>query len=117
MIQIDASAPEGVVIAEASGRVTAEDYSELLMPAIERAASLAENIRFLYVLGADFHGYEGEAAMDTPGWESNIGRRSSESRWLPTTMPTAVLLMSSASSCRARYGYFPSTMYRKPDRG
>ena len=64
MIQIDDSAPEGVVIAEASGRVTARDYSEMLMPAIERAASSAEKIRFLYVLGADFDGYEGEAAMD-----------------------------------------------------
>jgi hypothetical protein len=64
MIQIDESAPAGVVIAEASGRVTAGDYAELLMPAIETAAASAERIRFLYVLGADFDGYEGGAAMD-----------------------------------------------------
>jgi hypothetical protein len=64
LIEIDESAPEGVVIAEANGTVTAWDYSEVLMPAIERAASSAEKIRFLYILAADFAGYEGEAAME-----------------------------------------------------
>jgi hypothetical protein len=64
LIKIDESAPAGVVIAEANGRVTAQDYSEVLMPAIERAAASAEKIRFLYMFAADFAGYEGEAAME-----------------------------------------------------
>lgn len=64
LIQTDESAPEGVVIAEAQGRVTARDYSEVLMPAIERAASSAEKISFLYIFADDFAGYEGEAAME-----------------------------------------------------
>lgn len=34
------------------------------MPAIERAASLAEKIRFLYIFADDFAGHEGEAAME-----------------------------------------------------
>lgn len=64
LIQIDETAADGVVIAEASGRVTARDYSEVLMPAMERAASSAEKIRFLYIFAEDFAGYEGEAAME-----------------------------------------------------
>jgi SpoIIAA-like len=51
-------------IAEAHGTVTARDYSEVLMPAIERAASLGEKIRFLYIFADDFAGHEGEAAME-----------------------------------------------------
>ena len=81
MIKIDETAPAGVVIAEATGRVTAQDYSEVLMPAIERAAESAEKIRFLYMFAADFAGYEGEAAMEDARSASSIGLRSRGSRW------------------------------------
>jgi SpoIIAA-like len=68
---------KGVVIAEAHGRVTARDYSEVLMPAIERAASLAEKIRFLYIFADAVAGYEGEAAMEDA--RLGIGHWSSSS--------------------------------------
>jgi hypothetical protein len=60
---------------------TTRDYSEVLMPVIERAASSAEKIRFLYIFADDFAGYEGEAGTRTPGSASGIGRRSSGSGW------------------------------------
>ncbi|MGB7859560.1 MAG: STAS/SEC14 domain-containing protein [Acidimicrobiia bacterium] len=64
MIQVDTGTPENVIVATASGRVTAEDYEHTLMPAVDRATSGGEKARFLYILGSDFEGYESAAAGD-----------------------------------------------------
>lgn len=64
MIRLAEDTPANVVIAEASGKVTSEDYEQMLLPAIQRATEGGDKVRFLYVLGADFDGYQPEALMD-----------------------------------------------------
>lgn len=56
--------PEGVVAFEASGRVTNADYKERLIPALEAAIAEHGPIRFLYVLGDAFEGYDVGALWD-----------------------------------------------------
>jgi hypothetical protein len=64
MIRILEGASTRVVVAEASGKVTAEDYESVLIPAVEGASADGVKLRFLYVLGTEFEGYEGAAALD-----------------------------------------------------
>jgi hypothetical protein len=64
MIQIETGSPEGVVVATAIGRVSASDYTENLIPALDKARADADKLRLLLVLGPDFEGYEGEAALE-----------------------------------------------------
>jgi hypothetical protein len=51
--------PEGVVGFEASGRIEAEDYRDVVLPALEEAARTGD-IRFLIVM-RDFDGISGGA--------------------------------------------------------
>ena len=64
MIQLIDGLPSNIVAAEAKGRVTAEDYETVLIPALDAAVQGNEKVRVLYVLGADFEGYDAEAALD-----------------------------------------------------
>lgn len=64
MIEMIQGLPEGVIGARAVGSVTAEDYESILMPAVEGALSAHDKVRMLYVLGAEFEGYDSEAALD-----------------------------------------------------
>jgi SpoIIAA-like len=48
--------PESVVGIEASGEVTAEDYKDVLIPAVEGALEGGRKVRLLYLLGDDVHG-------------------------------------------------------------
>jgi hypothetical protein len=56
--------PGNVVGAEASGKVTDDDYKNVLIPAVERAKEKHEKIRLLYVLGAQFEDYDAGAMWD-----------------------------------------------------
>jgi hypothetical protein len=51
--------PEGVIGFEAGGKLQAEDYRDVVLPALERAASTGE-VRFVIVM-KDFHGMSGGA--------------------------------------------------------
>jgi hypothetical protein len=51
--------PEGVIGFEARGRIAAEDYRDVVLPALERAAKTGD-IRFLIVM-RDFDGISGGA--------------------------------------------------------
>lgn len=51
--------PEGVTGIEASGRIAAEDYRDVVVPAVERAAK-AGDVRFVIVI-RDFDGVSGGA--------------------------------------------------------
>ena len=53
------SLPDDVVGFEAVGEVTAQDYSEVLAPAIRSAIAAHGDIGVLYVLGERFSGYSG----------------------------------------------------------
>ena len=56
--------PDGVLGFEASGKVTGDDYSEVLVPAVEAALKQYDKIGLLYVLGKDFDHYTAGAAWD-----------------------------------------------------
>jgi SpoIIAA-like len=49
--------PENVVGVEASGKVTDEDYENVLVPAVRQRIEETGKVRFLYVLGEDFDGW------------------------------------------------------------
>jgi hypothetical protein len=56
--------PDNVLGIEASGKVTAEDYQAVLVPALEDKLRKIHKVRFLYVLGKGFDGYTGAAAWE-----------------------------------------------------
>lgn len=56
--------PENVIGFEASGNVSNSDYKERLIPALEKAIAERGAIRFLFVLGDAFEGYEPMAMWD-----------------------------------------------------
>ena len=64
MMRIDQTAPPGVVIAEGVGEITADDYKDSLIPAIEEASAGDAKLRLLLVLGPEFEGYEGGGALE-----------------------------------------------------
>lgn len=47
---------------EATGKVRADDYRKVLLPAIEERLSRFDRLRLLYVLGPEFEGFSGGAA-------------------------------------------------------
>jgi hypothetical protein len=51
--------PEGVIGFEASGKLSAEDYRDVVLPALERASASGE-VRFVIVM-PEFHGMSGGA--------------------------------------------------------
>jgi hypothetical protein len=53
-----------VVAIRAVGDVVADDYADVIIPAVEQALAAREKIRLLYVLGPDFEEYEGEAIWE-----------------------------------------------------
>jgi stage II sporulation SpoAA-like protein len=59
MIQELSDLPAGVIAFEASGRIRAEDYRDVVLPALERAAATGE-VRFVIVM-RDFDGMSGGA--------------------------------------------------------
>ena len=61
MIRVLSGLPDNVVGFEAVGEVHGSDYTEVLLPALERALQNQPKIRLLYVLGAEFTGYSGGA--------------------------------------------------------
>lgn len=64
MIEIDSDTPDHVVIATATGSVSADDYEERLIPAVDRALEDGASARLLFVLADAFTGYEAGAARD-----------------------------------------------------
>ena len=54
--------PEGVLGFEASGKLTADDYTGVLEPALAAAGADGQKIRLLLDFGAEFHGMEPGAA-------------------------------------------------------
>ena len=59
MLNAIADAPPSVIGFEVSGRVTAEDYRDVVLPALERASASGE-VRFVVVI-PEFHGMSGGA--------------------------------------------------------
>lgn len=62
MIAIIPDLPDNVLGFSASGKVTADDYASVLVPAVEAQLANRTKLRLLYQLGADFTGF-GVGAM------------------------------------------------------
>jgi hypothetical protein len=58
MIEQLENMPAGVIGLRAAGKVTAEDYKEVLAPAIESALADGGKVRLVYELGPDYEGFE-----------------------------------------------------------
>jgi hypothetical protein len=61
MLSLIEGLPEAVVGVEAHGKVTAEDYEQVLRPAVDAGGG---KVRLLYVLGHDFPDYTAGAAWE-----------------------------------------------------
>lgn len=59
-----ANAPPNVLAIRAMGRITDDDYRSMLVPAIEQQIRTVGKIRLVYVIGAEFEGFDMMAAMD-----------------------------------------------------
>lgn len=64
MIEQIEGMPAGTVGFRAIGRVTSEDYENILVPEIEAVFSLNNKLRVLYHLGDDFEGFDLGAMWD-----------------------------------------------------
>ena len=64
MIEIIPNLPNNVLAISAKGRVTAEDYESVLIPAVEAKIKEHGKIRLLYHLGDEFTGFEAGAMWD-----------------------------------------------------
>ena len=64
MIERIEDLPDNVLGFTAKGAVTAEDYETVIMPAVAGQLTRHPKIRFLYVLGEDFKGFEAAAMWD-----------------------------------------------------
>lgn len=58
MIEQIGGLPPGTLGFRASGHVTAEDYSRVLVPDIEAAFAMNRKLRLLYHLGPEFTGFD-----------------------------------------------------------
>ena len=72
MIKIIANMPTGTIGLEAVGKVTEEDYRDVLIPAISTALE-RNDVRLLYVLDEDFGSYSlGAMWADTKLWAQHL---------------------------------------------
>jgi hypothetical protein len=72
MIKIIEHMPAGTIGVEAVGKVTDDDYRDVLLPAIS-AALERNDVRLLYVLGEDFDSYSlGAMWADTKLWAQHV---------------------------------------------
>jgi hypothetical protein len=101
VIKIIADMPTGTIGLEAVGKVTDDDYSAVLLPAI-KAALERNDVRLLYVLGEDFESYSpGAVWADTKLWAQNL------KAWKKVAIVSDAIGWRTASrplvgSCRAR---------------
>ena len=64
MLRLIQGMPGDVLGVEAVGKVEADDYRYVLVPAIERLLARHSKARLLYVLGREFNGFRGAAAWE-----------------------------------------------------
>ena len=64
MIELLKGFPSNVVAISCHGSISAKDYDEVLIPAVERALQDNDKVRMLYEVAPDFTGYEAGAAWE-----------------------------------------------------
>ena len=85
MIQLIEGAPEGVLAFEAVGEVDAEDYQDVLKPAIEEALAGDERLRFVFEIGPSSTGSRPAPRGTTWRWSSGTSATGSAAPWSPTS--------------------------------
>jgi len=114
MLKLIQDLPPHVLGIEAAGKVTHEDYREVLIPAAEAMMGRG-SIRMLYIIGQEFTGYELGALWDDGAFGIRHWRDFSQiavvgdQAWLRTAvtlfkpfLPCAVRLFSLAERSAAR---------------
>ncbi|NUT34069.1 MAG: STAS/SEC14 domain-containing protein [Hamadaea sp.] len=61
MITVITDLPEGILGADATGQITADDYRKVLVPAIDAATAGGGKVRLLFRLGPEFQGIDPDA--------------------------------------------------------
>lgn len=64
MLEIITDLPERVLGVRASGKITADDYREVLVPAVEKRLASHAKVRLLYIIGNEFDSFSGGAAWE-----------------------------------------------------
>jgi hypothetical protein len=64
MIRVLEGLPDGVLGVEATGKVTDDDYEQVLIPAVQGRLQADGKLRVVYVLGEGFEGWTGGAMWD-----------------------------------------------------
>jgi hypothetical protein len=73
MLKVIENMPAGTIGLEAVGKVTEQDYRDVLVPAVTKARAEGK-VRLLYVLGDDFDSYSAGAVWaDAKVWAKSIG--------------------------------------------
>jgi hypothetical protein len=75
--------PENVLGVEAIGKVTDEDYEQVLVPAVAKQRDAYGKVRFVYVLGEEFDGWTLGALWD----DAKLGMKDMRS-WEKTAVVT-----------------------------
>jgi hypothetical protein len=80
MIKIIEDMPLGTIGLEAVGKVTEDDYRDVLLPAVSAAVE-RNDVRLLYILGEDFESYSpGAMWADTKLWAQHQGVEKDRNR-------------------------------------
>jgi hypothetical protein len=85
MIEMLTGLPDHVIGFSAHGKVTAEDYEQHIVPAVEEVLQKHGKVRLLYHLGEDFDGFEAGAL-----WEDTKVGMSHFAAWERIAMVTDV---------------------------
>ena len=64
MLELLDDLPDNVIGVRAVGEVEDDDYDDVLVPAIKAGLERHDKVRLLYVLGAEFTGYEADAMWE-----------------------------------------------------
>lgn len=84
--------PEGILAFACRGHVTRQEYSEVLIPTVERALQQHEKIRLYYEIGPDFEGIDPSAVWaDVKVGMGHLGRWEriavvTDVAWIENTM-------------------------------
>ncbi len=71
MLEIINNHPDNVLAIRASGEISAEDYRQVLVPAVEEKLAKHKRLRLLYLMGNEFTGFSTGAAWE----DTKVGMR------------------------------------------
>lgn len=115
MIERLSGLPDHVIGFSAHGQVTAQDYAQHVVPAVEEALAGHDKVRLLYQLGEDFDGFDAGALWEDTkvglghlaAWErialvTDVGWLRSAAKAMGFMMPGEVRVFANAELGSAR---------------